>query len=145
MRFLPTCIVLFAASATVPLLGQSSTIQHNAQSNLVSTAGSSHAPAAAPTPDAAALRSDIDQQDRVIKNQIDAQQNLLKKNKEMMKQARKLDEKNKKLAEKNRKLEAQNRAFNAEKNALNAKNAALAQEHEDLKAAEKPITIAPVK
>jgi septal ring factor EnvC (AmiA/AmiB activator) len=92
---------------------------------------------------AGALRSDIARQDKLIKNQIDAQQTLLKKNQELAKEAAKLDEKNKKLAEKNKKLEAKNRAFNNEKKTIEAQNADLAKKHDAIKAAEKPIVTTP--
>jgi hypothetical protein len=92
---------------------------------------------------AGALRSDIARQDKVIKNQIDAQQALLKKNQELAKEAAKLDEKNRKLAEKNKKLEAKNRAFNNEKKTIEAQNADLAKKHDAIKAAEKPIVTTP--
>ena len=143
MRFLPTCIVLLAASSTIPAIGQSST----SKSNLVTPAGTTTGgtttaqPAEPSTPavSAAALRADMQRQDKAIKNQIDNQQNLRKKNKELMKEAQKLDEKNKKLEAKNKKLEAKNRAFNAEKKSAEAQNADLAKKHEAIKAAERPI------
>src|SRR5882757_9585516 len=119
MKFLPASFILFAAASTIPAIGQSST-----KSNLVSpTAGATvaststaSAPAtptttpsattvakpaetAAPALNAGAIRSDIARQDKVIKNQIDAQQSLLKKNQELAKEAAKLDEKNRKLAD----------------------------------------------
>ena len=158
MKILPVSFLLLAATATIPALCQSST-----KPNLVSTGGATAAsttpasgsaastttalataatkPAETPAPPvmAGALRSDIAHQDRVIKNQIDAQQSLLKKNRELMKEAEKLDEKNKKLAEKNRKLEAKNRAFNTEKKTMEAQNADLAKKTEAIKAAERPI------
>ena len=141
MKLLPARLLLLAA--TVPAICQS-----GAKSNLVSPGGATTAPATTasqpadtpkPAVSAGALRSDIAHQDKVIKNQIDAQQNLLKKNKELMKQAAKLDEKNKKLAEKNKKLEAKNRALDSEKKTVEAQNADLARKHEAIKAAEKPI------
>ena len=158
MKLLPVRFLLLAASATIPALCQSST-----KSNLVSTGTVTAAPTttasaappstaatsptaatkpaetAAPPVSAGALRSDIAHQDRVIKNQIDTQQALLKKNQELAKQAAKLDEKNKKLAEKNKKLEAKNKAFNDEKQRNEAQNADLARKHDAIKAAEKPI------
>ena len=145
MRLLPTCIFLLAASATIPAICQSSS-QNSSRSNLVSPAGSTTGvstpaqPADVSTPaiSASALRSDIAQQDKTIKNQIDKQQDLLKKNKELMKEAQKLDEKNRKLDAKNRKLEAKNRAFNAEKKSVEAQNANLAKKNDAIKAAEKP-------
>jgi septal ring factor EnvC (AmiA/AmiB activator) len=90
-----------------------------------------------------ALRSDIARQDKFIKNQIDAQQNLLKKNQQLAKEAAKLDEKNRKLAEKNKKLEAKNREFNAEKKTIEAQNADLARKNDAIKAAQKPIATTP--
>ena len=147
MKLLPvSLLLLLAASATIPAICQSS-----AKSNLVSPAGATGsttetaAPADTPTPaiNAGALRSDMAQQDKVIKNQIEAQQNLRKKNSELMKEAAKLDEKNRKLAEKNRKLEAKNRAFNSEKKTIEAQNADLVKKHEAIKAAEKPIATSP--
>jgi septal ring factor EnvC (AmiA/AmiB activator) len=157
MRFLPTGIVLLAVSTTIPAISQSTS-----KSNLVgpgtaaadsapasqpaatspASAGAAAAPPAAPsTPpvSAAALRADMERQDKVIKNQIDTQQNLRKKNKDLMKEAQKLDEKNKKLEAKNKKLEAKNRQFNAEKKNVDAQNADLARKHDAIKAAEKPI------
>jgi septal ring factor EnvC (AmiA/AmiB activator) len=100
-------------------------------------------PADAPPVMAGALRSDIARQDKAIKSQIDAQQNLLKKNQQLAKEAAKLDDKNRKLAEKNKKLEAKNREFNAEKKTIEAQNADLAKKHEAIKAAEKPIATNP--
>jgi septal ring factor EnvC (AmiA/AmiB activator) len=163
MKLLPASFLLLAATATIPAMCQSST-----KSNLVPTGGATAAytttasPAAASTTTASAtaasataatkpaetstppvmagaLRSDIARQDKLIKNQIDAQQTLLKKNQELAKEAAKLDEKNKKLAEKNKKLEAKNRAFNNEKKTIEAQNADLAKKHDAIKAAEKPI------
>ena len=150
MRFLPTCVFLLAASATIPAICQSSS-QNTARSNLVSASGSTTGgstpaqPAEAPTPvvSSTALKADIARQDKTIKNQIDTQQTLLKKNKELMKQAQELDKKTKKLEEKNRKLEAKNRAFNAEKKNVQAQNADLAKKSDAIKAAEKPIQTAP--
>src|SRR5277367_3666749 len=130
MKLLPASFLLLAATATIPAICQSS-----AKSNLVASTGGAAsasttaapqpADATTPTVNAGALRSDMARQDKVIKNQIDAQQSLLKKNNELMKEAAKLDEKNKKLADKNKKLEAKNRAFNAEKKTIEAKNADL--------------------
>ena len=144
MRLLPTCIVLLAASATIPAICQSAS-----KSNLVTPAGTTAGgtttaqpaePATStPTVSAAALHADMQRQDKVIKNQIDNQQNLLKKNKELMKEAKKLDDKNKKLEAKNRKLEAKNRAFNAEKKNAEAQNADLVRKNDAIKAAERPI------
>src|SRR5262249_53216262 len=101
MRLLPICIVLFAASLTIPAICQSSTSKSNLVTPGESTTGGTTTaqPPAPSTPavSAAALHADMQRQDKVIKNQIDNQQNLRKKNKELMKQAEKLDEKNKKL------------------------------------------------
>ena len=160
MKLLPVRFLLLAAAATIPALCQSST-----KSNLVSTGGAPAAstttapapanstgtasptaatkPADAPPVMAGALRSDIARQDRVIKSQIDAQQNLLKKNQQLAKEAAKLDEKNRKLAERNKKLEAKNREFNAEKKTIEAQNADLARKNDAIKAAEKPIATRP--
>ena len=141
MRLLPTCIFLLAASVTIPAICQSSS-----KSNLVSPSGAtsgttSAQPADASTPavSTTALRSDIAHQDKVIQNQIEAQQDLLRKNKELMKEAKQLDDKNKKLESKNKKLEAKNRAFKAEKKSMEAQNANLAKKSDAIKAAEKPI------
>ena len=150
MRFLPTCVFLLAASATIPAICQSSS-QTNSRSSLVSPGGSTSGgsaaaqPAEAPTPvvSSGALKADIARQDRVIQNQVNAQQELLKKNKELMKQAEELDKKTKKLEAKNRKLEAKNRAFNAEKKNVQAQNADLAKKSDAIKAAEMPIQTAP--
>ena len=81
----------------------------------------------------------MQQQDQVIKKQIETQQNIRRYNKELIKQAEKLDEKNKKLEKKNKKLEAKKQAFEAEKNKVEAQNADLAQKNDAVKAAEKPI------
>jgi septal ring factor EnvC (AmiA/AmiB activator) len=168
MKLLPVRFLLLAASATIPALCQSSTKSNlvstgtataaptttasaapastaTASAPAASTASASPtaptkpAATAAPPVSAGALRSDIAHQDRVIKNQIDTQQALLKKNQELAKQAAKLDEKNKKLADKNKKLEAKNKAFNDEKQRNEAQNADLARKHDAIKAAEKPI------
>lgn len=154
MRFLPTCIFLLAFSVTIPAISQSSSMSNLVTPGAAASGGApaaqpaatSPAPAAAPaapasTPpvSAAALRADMERQDKVIKNQINTQQDLRKKNKELMKEAEKLDEKNKKLEAKNRKLEAKNRQFNAEKKNAEAQNADLARKHDAIKAAEKPI------
>jgi len=86
MKLLPVRFLLLAATATIPALCQSSTT-----SNLVANGGATAtsattasptatakpAEASAPPVTTGALRSDIANQDRVIKNQIDAQQNLL--------------------------------------------------------------------
>lgn len=96
MRFLPHCIVLFAVSATIPAICQSS--QGSTKATLVTSGGaaaaSQPAESTAPAVSSSALRADIARQDKVIQNQIGTQQNLLKKNKELMKEAKKLDEKN---------------------------------------------------
>ena len=112
---------------------------HGNQSGISGVGLRGRAWVAADYPGAGALRSDIAHQDRVIKNQIDTQQALLKKNQQLAKDAAKLDEKNKKLAEKNKKLEAKNKAFNDEKARNEAQNADLARKHDAIKAAEKPI------
>lgn len=161
MKLLPVRFLLLAATATIPALCQSST-----KSNLVSNGGATAAPtttaspsgastttasataatkptATTPPVSAGALRSDIAHQDKVIKNQIDAQQALLKKNQELAKQAAKLDEKNRKLADKNKKLEAKNKAMNEEKQRNAAQNADLARKNDAIKAAEKPIASQP--
>jgi septal ring factor EnvC (AmiA/AmiB activator) len=150
MRILPTCVFLLAASTTIPAICQSSS-QNTSRSNIVSPGGSASggstptqpATGSAPVVSSSALKADIARQDRVIQNQVNAQQDLLKKNKELMKQAKKLDDKNKKLESKNRKLEAKNRAMNAEKNNVQAQNADLARKSDAIKAAEKPIQTAP--
>jgi septal ring factor EnvC (AmiA/AmiB activator) len=150
MRFLPTCVFLLAASATIPAICQSSS-QNPARSNLVAPGGSTTggstpaqpADTSAPVVSSSALKADIARQDKTLKNQIDNQQTLLKKNKELMKQAQELDKKTKKLEEKNRKLEAKNRAFNAEKKNVQAQNADLAKKSDAIKAAAKPIQTAP--
>ena len=169
MKFLPASFILFAAASTIPAIGQSSAksnlVSPTTGATVASTATASApaaptttpsattasattpsatavakpAEAAAPTLNAGAIRSDIAHQDKVIKNQIDAQQSLLKKNQELAKEAAKLDEKNRKLADKNKKLEAKNRAFNTEKKTIEAQNADLVKKNEAIKAAEKPI------
>ena len=153
MRLLPTCIFLVAACVTIPAICQSSS-QNNFQSssppssrsNLISpAAGATGSTPAQPTEtstppvSSSALRADIARQDKVIKNQIDTQENLRKKNKELMKQAEELDKQNKKLQAKNKKLEAKNRAFNAEKKNAEAQSADLAKKSDAIKAAERPI------
>lgn len=141
MRFLPVCIFVLAASTTVPAISQS-----NATSKLVSPGGASAgqpAEAADPPPvSAASLKADISRQNNVIHNQIDTQQNILKKNKDLLKEAGKLEDQDKKIAKKNRKLEEKNKQMAAEKARAAAQNAELARKHNALKAAERPIETA---
>ena len=147
MRLLPACIALLAASATIPALGQSTSRPNPATNSATATSAAPAQPgttSAAPPAEAApvsasALRADMQQQDQLIKKQIETQETIRRVNKDLMKKAEKLDEKNKKLEKKNKKLEAKQQAFNAEKNNVDAQNADLARKNDAVKAAEKPI------
>src|SRR5215472_3951941 len=140
MRLLPACIALLAASATIPALGQSTSRPNPATNSATATSAAPAQPgttSAAPPAEAApvsasALRADMQQQDQLIKKQIETQETIRRVNKDLMKKAEKLDEKNKKL-------EAKQQAFNAEKNNVDAQNADLARKNDAVKAAEKPI------
>jgi septal ring factor EnvC (AmiA/AmiB activator) len=126
MRFLPTCVFLLAASATIPAICQSS---FNTNPALASaTTAALPADGSNPSVDFAALREDVTRQNKVLQDQLTVQRNILKKNQELLKEAQKIDNENKRL--------------DAEKKKVAAQNADLDKQRQALKAAQKPVETA---
>jgi septal ring factor EnvC (AmiA/AmiB activator) len=99
MRLIPTSAMLLCLAVSIPAI-----CQQTSDSNSAATASANSA--ASSTPDHAALRSGLAQQNKLLQDQVEQQRAIVKMNEDLIKETQKLDDATKRFEDEKAKVAA---------------------------------------